>query len=114
MPSARQRYTDRVLALYRAMPGTLGYVRRADRRLAADLHDRRVDLQTVEDAIVLATARRAFRATDAAPLDPIGSLHYLLPVIHELRVAPPEPGYIDHLRLKLARRQTHDLDHQIP
>lgn len=113
MPSARQRYADRVLALYRAMPGTLGYIRRADRRLAADLHDRGVDLDTVQDAIVLATARRTFRATDAAPLQPVASLHYLLPVIHELRVAPPEPGYLDYLRHKLARRQSND-DHQIP
>jgi hypothetical protein len=81
-----------MIETYRRMPGTLGYIRRADRRLAATLHDRGVALQIVEDAILLATARRVFRSADATPLAPIASLHYLLPVIHELAVAPPDPS----------------------
>jgi len=104
VPSNRQRYLKRVLELYRHTPDTLAYIRRADRRLAGDLHDRGVPLQTIEDALILATARRAFRAADATPLAPIASLHYFLPVIHELQMAPPDPGYLDYLRYKLARR----------
>ena len=109
----RQRYAERVIQLYCDMPGTLGYVRRADRRLAADLHDRGVPLRVVEDAVLLATARRAFRSKEAPPLAPIATLHYLLPVIHELLVTPPEPGYLDYLRYKLATLQA-DRGHQIP
>jgi len=100
--SDRERYADRVIQLYRNMPGTLGYIRRADRRLAADLHDRGVPFKTVEDAILLAISRRAFRSKQAPQLAPIATLHYLLPIIHELQVAPPEPGYLDYLRYKLA------------
>lgn len=114
MHSARQMYIGRVLAAYRAMPGTLGYIRRADRRLAVALHGRGVPLQTVEDAIALATARRTFRSNDAPQLEPIASLHYVVPVIHELQAAPPEPGYLDYIRYKLARHRNHGDDHQIP
>jgi len=115
VPSDRQRYADRVLELYRHTPGILGYIRRADRRLAVQLHDRGVPLTTVEDAMLLATARRAFRSKNAPPLPPIASLHYFLPIIHELQVAPPEPGYLDYLRHKLARQtSTSDTGHQIP
>ena len=115
MPSDRQRYVERVLTLYRHTPDTLGYIRRADRRLAGDLHDRGVPLQTIEDALTLATARRAFRAADAPQLAPIASLHYFLPLIHELQMAPPDPGYLDYLRYKLARcTPPRATDHQIP
>ena len=115
MLSPRQRYVERVLELYRHTPDTLGYIRRADRRLAGSLHDRRVHLQTVEDALVLATARRAFRTADAPPLAPIASLHYILPIIHELQIAPPDDGYLDYLRHKLARQSAAATGHhQMP
>ena len=112
MPSDRQRYANRVIQLYRNTPGTLAYIRRADRRLAVGLHDRGVPLNIVEDAVLLATARRAFRSREAPPLAPIATLHYFLPIIHELQVAPPEPGYLDYLRHKLATIASHDA-HQI-
>jgi hypothetical protein len=115
VPAERHRYVARVIEMYRQMPGTLGYIRRADRRLAAKLHDRGVSLQTVEDAILLATARRTLRPADAPPLDPIASLHYLLPIIHELEVAPPEHGYLNYLRHRLAHQTQGPADNpQIP
>jgi hypothetical protein len=115
VPSARRRYVERVLELYRHTPDTLAYIRRADRRLAANLHDRGVPLRTVEDALILVTARRAFRSNDAPQLAPIASLHYFLPVIHELQTAPPDPGYLDYIRDRLARRiPAPDDAHQLP
>jgi hypothetical protein len=102
--SRRQIYVERVLDAYRQTPGTLGLLRQADRRLAGKLYDRGVPLQTIEDALTLVTARRAFRAHDAPPLDPIATLHYVLPVIHELQTQPPIPGYIDYLRTRLDSR----------
>jgi hypothetical protein len=102
--SRRQIYVERVLDAYRQTPGTLGQLRQADRRLAGKLYDRGVPLQTIEDALTLVTARRAFRAHDAPPLAPIATLHYVLPVIHELQTEPPIPGYIDYLRSRLDSR----------
>ena len=113
--SRRHLYVERVLDAYRRTPGTLGQLRQADRKLAAKLYDRGVSLQTIEDALTLVTARRAFRDHDATPLDSIATLHYILPVIHELQTEPPIPGYIDYLRSRLDRRTpAANPDHQTP
>jgi len=59
-------------------------VRRPDRLLAAQLQQRGVPLVAVENALVLATARRLIRPADAVPLATIRSLAYFLPVIGEV------------------------------
>ena len=97
---SRNDYATQLLRQYRCLPGTCGRILRADRRLALALHDRGVQLGVVEDAFVLAVARRHFRS-DACTLEPIRSLHYLLPLIEELLNTPPEPGYLRYLRHKL-------------
>ena len=81
------------------MPGTLGHIRRSDRQLAGNLHDRGVSFDIVSAAMLLAAARRTFRAAD--PLPPIASLHYLRPVIHELLLDHPHPDYLSYLYAKL-------------
>lgn len=98
--SPRQRFVAQVLALYRRKPGVVG-VRRADRHLAAKLHDRRVPLDLIEAALLVASVRRIFRPRDASPLAPVATFYYFLPVIDELRATPPEPGYLGYLRHKL-------------
>jgi hypothetical protein len=98
----RRLYVQRVLDLYRRAPGTTGRLLRSDRRLAAELHDRGVPLGIVCAALILAVARRTFRSGNAPPLAPIASLHNIRPVIDELRAQPPDPGYIDYIRYKLA------------
>src|ERR1022692_2061542 len=60
-------YVRRLLDAYRATPGICGAVRRADRALAAQLHQRGVPLEAVENAFVLAAARRR-RASGSNPL----------------------------------------------
>jgi len=91
-----------ILELYRNTPGTSGAARRADHRLAALLVQRRVPLDTIRAALLLATARRVSRPPDAPPLRPIATLHYFLPVIDELLEQPLDPGYLRYLCGRLA------------
>jgi hypothetical protein len=98
--SPQTRYVSRVLEQYVTLPGTLRRVLREDRRAALILYRRGVALDIVENAFVLALARRTFR-TDAADLEPIRSLHYFIPVVHELVEEPPLPGYLEYLRSRL-------------
>jgi hypothetical protein len=104
-----RQYTAQLLDLYRHTPGTLGRLRREDRRLAVDLHHRGVSLRTVAEAFLLATVRRCLRASDAAPLTPVRSLHYFVPVIEEVLTNPLPPGYSEYLKGKLDKiRTAHD------
>ena len=100
--AARRHYVAKLLELYRRVPGTTGQLRRCDRQLAAELHDRGVSLQMLHAAIILAVTRRTFRPHDSPPLAPIATLHYFRPVLDELINHPPEPGYLDYLRYKLS------------
>ena len=45
--SSREEYVRKVLDAYRQTPGTTGSVRRQDRLLAAQLHDRAVPLLAI-------------------------------------------------------------------
>jgi hypothetical protein len=99
----QREYLSRLPDAYRATPGTCGVVRRADRVLAAQLHERGVPVEAVEDAFVLAAARRLIRPARAAPLGTIRSLAYFVPVIEEVRQMQVGPEYFQYLRYKLQR-----------
>ena len=101
-PTSRRLYVQRVLDLYRLAPGASGQPRRSDRQLAGTLHGRGVSLEVVQAALLVAVARRTLRSPSAPPLAPIATLHYFRPVIEELIEQPPEPGYLNYLRFKLA------------
>ena len=96
-------YVLRVLEAYRATPGTSGLVRRSDRILAAQLHERGVPLTVVENALALAAVRRMIRPDGAPPLPVIRSLAYFLPVIDEVLATDVNPAYYQHVRNKLQR-----------
>lgn len=96
-------YVRRLLGAYRTTPGTSGAVRRADRLLAAQLYERGVPLEAVENAFVLAAARRMIRPADAAPLGTIRSLAYFLPVIEEVLQLKVGKEYFQHLRYRIHR-----------
>jgi hypothetical protein len=98
---SRQEYVRRILDAYRATPGTTGHVRSEDRRLAGQLYDRQVPLSAVEDAFVLATARRLLRPEDAPPLGPVRSLHYFMAVINEVLDLKVSRDYFCYLRGKI-------------
>ena len=102
-PANQDEYVRQVLDAYRKTPGTVGAVRRPDRLLAAQLHQRGVPLVTVENALVLAAARRLIRPVDATPLGTIRSLAYFLPVIDEVLGLRVNPDYFRYLRHKIER-----------
>ncbi|MCC7155675.1 MAG: hypothetical protein IT161_13950 [Bryobacterales bacterium] len=99
-------YIRRVLDAYRATPGTCGVVRKPDRAFALALHVRGVPLDAVENAFVLAAARRLARPADAPPLGIIRSLAYFGPVIDEVLDSTVAQTYYDYLRHRLSRYST--------
>lgn len=96
----KDRYVEALLERYRRLPGTLERVLRDDRRTAAALHHRRISLDVVHQAFVLALARRTFSAQPGA-LPPIRTLRYFLPVIDEIANHPLEPDYLLHIERRL-------------
>jgi hypothetical protein len=102
-----EEYIRQVLEAYRKTPGTIGTVRHADRMLAMQLYQRGVALSVVENAFVLAAARRLTRPAGAPPLGTIRSLAYFLPVIEEVLDMRVSPEYFQHVRRKLERLDCH-------
>jgi hypothetical protein len=100
---SHEDYVRQVLEAYRKTPGTMGTVRRADRMLAALLCQRGVAVSVIENAFVLAAARRLMRPADAPALGTIRSLAYFLPVIEEVLDMRVNPEYFQHIRRKLER-----------
>jgi len=99
----QHEYVRQVLETYRKTPGTMGTVRRADRMLAVQLHQRGISVRVIENALVLAAARRLMRPADAPPLGTIRSLAYFLPVIEEVLDLRVGPDYFQYIRHKLER-----------
>lgn len=96
-----QNYVCQVLEAYRKTPGTTGTIHRADQVLAAQLQRRGVPVEAVENAFVLAAARRQMHSLDAPPLGVIRSLAYFLPVIEEVLNLRVSPDYFRYLRSRL-------------
>jgi len=99
----QREYVRQVLEAYRSTLGTAGVVRRADRVFANQLYGRGVPLNTIENAMILAAARRSARPADALALGTIRSLAYFAPVIEEVLQLRVGPEYFRHLRNKLHR-----------
>lgn len=95
----RTSYVVEVLRLYCLLPDTPDRPKPLDRRLAQSLEQRQVPLHLIRAAFLLATARRTF--SPSAPLPPIRSLHYFLPILDEIQREPPDPDYLDYLRRRL-------------
>jgi hypothetical protein len=102
-PVTKKEYVERVLAVYRSTPGTTGAIRRPDRLLAAELHERGVPLLTIENALLLAAARRLIRPVGTSPLPTVRSLAYFVPVIEEVSSLHVSPDYFRYLRQKVER-----------
>jgi hypothetical protein len=100
---------ERLLRLYLALPHTPSRASRYDRRLALELRQRQISWEVVETALLLAMARRCLRNPSLAPLPPIRSLHYFLPVIEEVLSMEMAPDYVRYLKRKLAPYLTPDL-----
>ena len=100
---SQDEYVRQVLEAYRKTPGTMGTVRHADRMLTARLYERGVAVGVIENALLLAAARRLMRPAEAPPLGTIRSLAYFLPVIEEVLGLRVSPDYFQYLRRKLER-----------
>jgi len=96
-------YVRRVLEAYRGAHGTCGAIRQPDRAFALRLYERGVPLGVVDNAMVLACARRLGRPGDAVRLGVIRSLAYFSPVIDEVLGLAVGDAYFQHLRTRLAR-----------
>jgi hypothetical protein len=103
----QEEYIRQVLEAYRKTPGTMRTVRRADRMLAAQLCQCGVAVSVIENAFVLAAARRLMRPADAPPLGTIRSRVYFLPVIDEVIEMRVSPDYFQHVRRKLQQIARH-------
>jgi hypothetical protein len=103
---AKYDYVHTVLDAYRRTPGATGVVHRNDRLLAATLYDRRVPFVVIENALILAAARRLFRSPDS-PLQTVRSLYYILPVIDEVLTVRVSPDYYRYLRVKIDQALNH-------
>jgi hypothetical protein len=101
----RQEYVRRLIDAYRKTPGTTGHAHRQDRRFAEQLYERQIPLTVVENALLLASARRLLRPQDAPPLNVVRSLHYFRFVIDELMQSTISEDYFLYLRRKLAEIQ---------
>lgn len=60
-------------------------------------------LIAIENALLLAAARRLFRPADAPPLGTIRSLAYFSPVIDEVLDLQVSQDYFHYLRFKIER-----------
>jgi hypothetical protein len=107
---SQQEYVRRVLEAYRQTPGTTGQVRRSDRLLAAQLHRRGVPQTVVENALILATARRLLRPATAPPLATVRSFAYFLPGIEEVLDLKVSQDYFEHARRRIQRLLSHSSD----
>jgi len=94
-------YLSAVLTLYLDLPDTPLRASVPDQRQARIWFDRRVPLEVVETALLLASLRRMVRPAEVPTLPRIRSLAYFQPVIEELLEHPAPTGYLQYLRLKL-------------
>ena len=96
-------YVQAIRFLYLQTPNTSGRFSRADRQLAQALHQRGIPIDTIRSALLLASARRASRNPINAPLPPVRSLHYFLPVLDEILLQPLPNAYLQYLESKIAQ-----------
>ena len=62
-----------------------------------------LSVRVIENALILAAARRLIRPANTPPLGTVRSLAYFLPVIEEVLDLKVSSGYFQHLRHKLTR-----------
>ena len=94
-------YTSAILQIYLALPETPQRFSKLDYRLAQELYNEGVRQQDMEMAMLLATARRLARSSQAPPLAAIRSLHYFLPTLQEVTRNQMPEGYLEYLRMSL-------------
>jgi hypothetical protein len=97
----KQQFVDTVFQLYLTMPDTPDRFSAHDCFIAKRWFDDGVSIVQVQQAVILAQVRRAFRRSADPPLNPIRSLHYFTPIIQEIQRNPMDVGYFRYLQKKL-------------
>ena len=95
MTASRRAYVARVVRLYLDDPDTPAVPSKADWKIAADLFERNVPLETIRLAFKLALIRR--RRSANKPLPPIRSLAYFRAVALNLSAEESEPEYVEYV-----------------
>ena len=95
-------YVDAVLDTYVSLPDTPVRIRGDDRYLAIRWYRQGIVLFQAKTAMLLATARRTFRESDALPLEPIRSLRYFIPLVEEIQDLGIDESYLRYLQQKLS------------
>ena len=101
LPPEGEGHVRKVLEAYRNTPGTTGSVRRPDRLLAVQLHQRGIPLKKIKKALVLAAVRRMIRPAEAPTLTIVRSLAYFMPVIEEVIEMDVGEEHFQYARQKL-------------
>jgi len=101
--TTRQSFSDYVGAIrdiYVELPITTRALRGNELDLVRQLHGEGVRLLHIEAALLVTTARRLLR-NEPQPIDPIRSMHEVVPLIAQARRAGIRQGYVEYLRHKL-------------
>ena len=80
----KSEFIRTVLEMYVALPDTPDGFNSHDSFIAQRWYDEGITLIQVEQAMTLARVRRGFRRSQDPPLNPIRSLQYFTPILHEL------------------------------
>jgi len=96
-------YVQTVLERYRTLPTAAGHVRRSDRQLAESFEREHIPLAQVETALMIAALRRLHRPASRPALQLIRSLHYIQPILQEVRQADFPDDYVQYLEAQIAR-----------
>ena len=90
-------------SLSQRLPALLAWCAARTACLAAQLYERGVPLDAVENALLWRWRAALARPADAPPLGMIRSLAYFSPVIEEVLETQPSLEYFQHLRSRLAK-----------
>lgn len=96
-------YVARVRKAFLGLDCASGRFGPAEERFTAELQEREVPIETVEDAIAMAAIRKYISWLNHGRSAPIASLRYLEPVIAEIQAQPWPPGYREHVQTSVDR-----------
>jgi hypothetical protein len=99
---SQEEFVEAVLDTYVSLPDTPNRTRGDDRYLAITWYRQGIALFQAKAGMLMATARRTFRESDAWPLEPIRSLRYFVPLIEEIQHSGVDASYLRYLQKKLS------------
>jgi hypothetical protein len=99
----RDSYVRAVIASYLALHDSPGRAHPGDRRVAEELYRRGVAVPTIQNAFLLAQARRLTSRANGNPLPPVRSLAYFRGAIDEILERPLDNDYLRYLIRSIGR-----------